>query len=330
MIAHHSVLVQLVRLVDRLPAPSPSMSPARRGRPIVYSETLFLKALVVMIVRRLHKVGELLAVLEEPTPEMRSLRKLLSGPDGRFPSRRTFERRLRALPETLPERIGLLGRHLVGLLKPWAKTGRAAAIDSTVLRARGGVWHKKDKEAGVVPHSSIDTEAGWTYSGWHGWVYGWKLHLACTVAGVWIPLAARLTPANVHDGRIAPLLIEQLPEEARFVLGDKHYAAKDLKERCLTDGRFLVSPKRGAYPHTDEGVEVRRIFHLLRHRAIENLNGHFKVLFEAYEAVPTKGEANTARFALGAVFVYQLALLHRHDERRSETNRGLKAFLRAA
>jgi hypothetical protein len=132
------------------------------------------------------------------------------------------------------------------------------------------VWHKKDKEAGVVPHSSIDTEAGWTYSGWHGWVYGWKLHLACTVAGVWIPLAARLTPANVHDGRIAPLLIEQLPEEARFVLGDKHYDAKNLKERCLTDGGFLVSPKRGAYPHTDEGVEVRRIFHLLlRHRAIE-------------------------------------------------------------
>ena len=87
-------------------------------------------------------------------------------------------------------------------------------------------------------------------SGWHGWVYGWKLHLACTVAGVWIPLAARLTPANVHDGRIAPLLIEQLPEEARFVLGDKHYDAKDLKERCLTDGRFLVSSKRGAYPHT--------------------------------------------------------------------------------
>ena len=71
-----------------------------------------------------------------------------------------------------------------------------------------------------MPHSSIDTEADWTKSGWHGWIYGWKLHLACTVAGVWIPLGARLTPANVHDGRIAPLLIGELPEEARFVLGD--------------------------------------------------------------------------------------------------------------
>jgi hypothetical protein len=289
-----------------------------------------LKALVIMTVRRLHKVGELLAVLEEPTPEMIALRESLSGPEGRFPCRRTFERRLRALPEALPERIGCLGRHLVGLLKPWTKTGRAAAIDSTVLRARGGVWHKKDKEAGVVPHSSIDTQAGWTKSGWHGWVYGWKLHLACTVAGVWIPLSARLTPANVHDGRVAPLLIEELPDEARFVLGDKGYDAKDLKRRCLEEGRFMVSPKRGAYPHTDPGAQVRRIFHLLRHRAIENLNGHFKALFDCQGSVPTKGQADTARFALGAVFVYQLALLHRHHEQHSDTNAGLKAFLRAA
>ena len=243
MIAQDSVLVQLVRLVDRLPAaPSPSTTPRRRGRPPVYSDGLFLKALAIMIIRRLHKVGELLAVLEEPTQEMRSLRELLCE-DGRFPSRRTFERRLRALPETLPERIGCLGRHLVALLRPWAYSGRAVAIDSTVLGAKGGVWHKKDREAGVVPHSSIDTEAGWTKSGWHGWVYGWKLHLATTVAGVWIPLAAHLTPANVHDTKVAPSLIEALPQEARFVLGDTHYDAKDLKEGCLRGGRFLVNPR---------------------------------------------------------------------------------------
>jgi Transposase DDE domain len=59
---------------------------------------------------------------------------------------------------------------------------------------------------------------------------------------VWIPLAARLTPANVSDVRVAPLLIEALPEEVRFVLGDKHYDAKDLRQICLAEGRFLVSP----------------------------------------------------------------------------------------
>jgi hypothetical protein len=65
MIYHDSVLVQLVGLVDRLPTPPPDTTP-RPGRPRVYSDALFLKALVIMIVRRLHKVGELLAVLEGP------------------------------------------------------------------------------------------------------------------------------------------------------------------------------------------------------------------------------------------------------------------------
>jgi hypothetical protein len=66
-----------------------------------------------------------------------------------------------------------------------------------------------------VPHTSIDTEAHWTKSGWHGWVYGWKLHLATTVAGVWIPLAARLTPANEADSQLAEKLLQELPSEAR-------------------------------------------------------------------------------------------------------------------
>jgi hypothetical protein len=172
MIYQDSVLVQLICLIESIPSPPPP--PRRRGRPIVYSEKLFMKALVVMIVRRLHRVGEFLAVLQEPTPEMSTVGELLCE-NGRLPTRRTFERRLKALPERLPAQIGCLGRHLVGLLSPWERSGRAVAVDSTLLRARGGVWHKKDKEAGRVPHTSIDTEAGWTKSGWHGWVYRWKL-----------------------------------------------------------------------------------------------------------------------------------------------------------
>ena len=120
MIYQESVLVQLIRLIERIPSPPPPPR-RRRGRPIVYSEKLFLKALVIMIVRRLHKVGELLAVLDEPTPEMRMVRQLLCE-EGRFPTRRTFERRLKALPQTLPEQIGCLGAHLVGLLRPWERS----------------------------------------------------------------------------------------------------------------------------------------------------------------------------------------------------------------
>jgi len=330
MIGQQSLLVTLVELVDRIPLPPPPKKRAP-GRPRVYTDRLFLKALVVMIVRHLHTVTELLSVLDQPAPEMHALRLLLTERD-KFPSRRTFQRRLKALPETLPAQIGCLGRHLVALIRPWARSGRAVALDSTVLRARGGVWHKKDREAGKVPHSSIDTEAHWTKSGWHGWVYGWKLHLATTVAGVWIALAARLTPANEADGPLAAKLLEELPpgEEARFVLGDTHYNTPEVLELCESQGRILVASGHGGeYPRTDAGAGVRRVFHELRSRAIENFNGQFKSIFDGQGQVPTKGLTNTARFALGAVLVYQLALLHQYEHNR-DLRVGLKAFLKAA
>ena len=327
MITSEPLLVTLVKLVDSIPVPPP---PAKRprGRPKVYSDRLFLKALIIMLVRHLHNVHELLAVLAEPTAEMALLQALLTE-QGRYPTRRTWERRLKAMPATLPAQIGCLGRYLVALIQPWAAYGRAAAIDSTILLANGGVWHKKDRDKGVVPHTSIDTEAHWTKSGWHGWCYGWKLHLVATAAAVWIPLAADLTPANEADNEVAPALLRELPAEARFILGDLHYNAPNVQETCEQGGQILVTTQYGPYPHTGDGVEVRRLFHKLRSVAIENFNEQFKGIFDGHSQVPTKGLRNTRRFALGAILLYQLALLYRfqHDQ---PLRVGLKAFIKAA
>ncbi|HEX6479152.1 MAG TPA: transposase [Ktedonobacteraceae bacterium] len=326
MVLQDSLLVTLVCLVDCLPMPQP---PTKRGRghPKVYSDRLFLKALVIMIVRHLHTVHELLSVLAQPTAEMTALRQVLTEQQS-FPSRRTWERRLKALPATLPAQIGCLGRHLIDLLEPWMSSGRAVAIDSTVLQSRGGVWHQKHREQGEIPHTSIDIQAHWTKSGWHGWVYGWKLHVISVVAAEWFPIAAVLTPANVADSEPAPLLLREVPAEVRFVLGDRHYNTPDLHALCERDDRVLVTTKYGHYPHTDAGVEVRRVFHKLRSLAIENFNEHFKGIFDGHGQVPTKGLIATQRFALGAIFVYQLALLYRF-EHGLPLCVGLKAFLKS-
>ena len=45
--------------------------------------------------------------------------------------------------------------------------------------------------------------------------------------------------------------------------------------------------------------------------------------------MPTKGLVNTTRFALGAVLVYQMALLYQYEHGR-DLRVGLKAFLKAA
>jgi hypothetical protein len=78
----------------------------------------------------------LLAFLHQDDPLPRQLRPLLCE-QGRFPSRRTWERRLVALPPSLPALIGYCGRHLVVLLQPWARHGRAVAFDRPPLETGG-------------------------------------------------------------------------------------------------------------------------------------------------------------------------------------------------
>lgn len=74
---------------------------------------------------------------------------------------------------------------------------------------------------------------------------------------------------------------------------------------------------------------MRSLFHALRSHAVENFNGQFKAIFDVSRPVPTRGVRATRRWRLGAVLVYQLALLHRHQV--GEPLRvGLKPFLQAA
>ena len=52
MVPETAVLVALISLIDRLPEP-PRPTRRRRGRPPTYSDRLFLKALVIRIVKHL-------------------------------------------------------------------------------------------------------------------------------------------------------------------------------------------------------------------------------------------------------------------------------------
>jgi Transposase DDE domain len=327
MVRENSLLVRLVMLLDKVPTPPPPKK-RPRGKPPKYSDKLILKALLIMIMRHLYTASALLAFLAQDDATVQALRLLLCE-DGDFPTRRTWERRLALLPPRLPGLIGWFGRHLVTLLLPWQTHGRAASLDSTLLRTAGGLWHKKDRENGVIPHRSIDIEAGWSKSGYHGWWYGWKLHLAVAVGGVWIPLAAELTIANVGDNLLAPKLLAELPAEVRYVLGDTHYNDPDVRQACHQRGSELVATRYGAHPHRDGGVEVRRVFHKLRSQSIEPFNGLFKDFFGWQKNLPVKGLCKSQLFALGAIFLYQLILFYQFKE-GLPVGKGIKALLKAA
>ncbi|HWQ33393.1 MAG TPA: transposase [Blastocatellia bacterium] len=331
MLPELSLLVRLVRMVDDVPTPPPRLK-GRRGAPVTYPERIFLKGLLVMLLRQLTTAHALLAFLEQDDLAIAQLRAELSAPI--IPSRRTWERRLAQLPQRLPELIGSLGRRLVTELEPWLSAegpgeGHAAALDSTPLKTGGGVWHKRDRQQGVIPHSAIDTEAGWSKSGCHGWWFGCKLHLSVTTGHSRIPLAAEVTVANVGDNLIAPELLAELPEDLRYLLGDAQSQDPGLREVCEERGFHLITPRRGPHPHRDDGVGVRRIFHRLRSQTMEPFNGIFKDLFGWHWRMPVRGLQKTQILALGAVWLYQLVLRYPHRQ-QLEPGKGIKALLRAA
>ena len=86
MLTHGSILVSLLWLVEQIPTPPP---PAKRhrGRQEFYSDKLFVKALIVMIIRRLYTAYALLNFLEQDDPVAPQMRLLLTE-HGCFPTPR--------------------------------------------------------------------------------------------------------------------------------------------------------------------------------------------------------------------------------------------------
>ncbi len=77
MVQPELVLVMLVRLVDCIPEP-PLPEQRKRGRPKMYADRLIIKALIIMIVRRLYSATSLLNFLEQETVLTHQLRELLT------------------------------------------------------------------------------------------------------------------------------------------------------------------------------------------------------------------------------------------------------------
>ena len=65
MLLQEALLVKLVKLVDRIPE-TPTSAKRGRGRPKVYADRLIVKAVVIMVIRRLYTAYDLLAFLEQP------------------------------------------------------------------------------------------------------------------------------------------------------------------------------------------------------------------------------------------------------------------------
>ena len=67
MLTQGTILVSLLWLVEQIPTPPPPAK-RQRGRQETYSDKLFVKALIIMIIRRLSTAYALLSFLDQDDP----------------------------------------------------------------------------------------------------------------------------------------------------------------------------------------------------------------------------------------------------------------------
>lgn len=249
----------------------------RRGRCYTYTQRLLIVFFTSMMLRRI-------------TEFKAQHRWLTSHPDdvqqlgfAAIPHRTTLMRRYKGLAPTIAAFVEFVGQ--------WAETVDAACasdvlvVDGSLFKARGPVWHQSDRSQGRVPEKlrNLDQEATWGKSGYHGWVYGYRLHFTCNLAG--FPKAVQVTSGSTAESTV----LEQgesklLLRKPVAVVGDNGFCKATRIRRWAKQGVLLLTPasawRQGRYarayhrflkqPDVARWLRARRtaiepVFDLLRH-----------------------------------------------------------------
>ena len=239
-----------------------------------------------------------------------------------LPSRRTFDRRLKTVSDDIRERISTMGNLFVlqDMVKPYI-----LAVDSTLLRSKGKVWHASSMKKGIVPCSGIDMNARWGFSHTRGWIFGYKLHMISSTDSLIVPLAADVTTANIPDNQVYPELTSsttsglslEIIKKVHFMVADPGYDDHDLYESSLKIGFQLVCPAHRYRKTPEERLKLvdfyesplGQVIYSKRSTSIEPLIEHIKSVFRI-DPVPTRGYENVCGIALLSVLLYQLLVYY--------------------
>lgn len=147
------------------------------------------------------------------------------------PHRTTIARRDKALYEVIAAFVTFIGQYATDLSERSDRTH--LVIDKSLFKARGPVWHQRDRKVDKVPAHlrNLDTDATWGKSGYHGWVYGYGLHIICTQG-------AFPTLITVHSAAVSESFV--IDKKAPEIL--THLAPKTLTavRSCLAIGVLSV------------------------------------------------------------------------------------------
>lgn len=311
MITADHPLIQLLALIDMVWIEAET-SARQRGGPKFYSEKTMFKVYVVSLLKQLWAHRSLWRYLSS-MPLVASACGLV-----RVPDRRTLDRRLAEIAPQAEAQIQALG---LALSLESVTDASIAASDGSAFATPGPVWHKKDKQAGIMPQGlhGVDTQADWIQSSYHGWVYGYKAHVSISVAPttVRVVLGATVT-GSACESHILHCLVKDLPPLVRTLLLDAGYDDADLIDTCSLHGiEALVALSKPVGKSTSQARRDRAAYlaspqgkarYRQRGESIEPFFGTLKDFFHL-DPLPRQGKTNASVFILLALYAWNLIVL---------------------
>lgn len=228
--------VRLIITLFELFKQNGSEQEAKQGRPFTYTEEMFIIFFMLMQFRQIHAFKA-------------QWRWLTKHPDilevlgwTRVPHRTTISRRYKALYDVVQEFVLFIGQYAPDLDEQFSQAHLVE--DKSLFKALGPVWHQSDRKEGRIPEKlrKLDTDATWSKSGYHGWVYGYAVHMTCNEEA--FPAIVHVETASVSESEVLhkkeAIILERLQPET--LAADNAYTQAMRIRRWAKRGVALLTP----------------------------------------------------------------------------------------
>lgn len=299
-----------------------------RGRPLVYTHASMTLFFMAMALKRIYSFKGMAKYARQHYEDF-------GFPSA--PSRKTIRRHFLGLPACIHWLLPEVVRQCQELDYPTFRCSWAF-VDKSVFRALGGIWHKKHMIQGIVPHPSIDTDASWAKSAYHGWRFGYGLHLICLQNR--FPVAAWVTTASIKDHSQIFKLCEAIKNMVGIIVGDAGYQCLKVIQPLFDNfGILLQTPKifttyvkKPFVKWYNIMVQLEQAKYLYRHRkpSIEPCYSLIKEIFDLQKdkQLPYKGIDKVSAYLMIGPLTVQLLMRDNfiHHRPWASTEAFLNAF----
>lgn len=206
------------------------------GHPYVYEEQAMIVFFMWMQFKQIYKFKAQWNWLNQHPEERQRLGW------SKVPHRTTLSRRYKTLYSVIQAFIAFLGEDSEALGTEMST--KHLNEDQSLFKAQGTVWHQSDRKQGRIPDKlrNLDTDATWKKSAYHGWVYGYGIHLTSTRAG--FPVLVEVETASFSETaaieRKEDVILNQLKPDT--FCGDDAYTKAMRIRQWAKQGVILVTP----------------------------------------------------------------------------------------